>query len=96
MMGYPYKFLSLDSLKSQLNIAMSEEFLEFHFMATQTIMAALTNNPMMLGMILWSFRHLERQNLSIISDDIGRARMVQHFQNGMERNGGMEYSCLRG
>ena len=33
----------------------------------------------MLDTSIRLFRHLEHQNLSIISEDIGRARMVQQF-----------------
>ena len=32
---------------------------------------ALANNPIILGRSIWSFRHLEHQNPSIISDFIG-------------------------
>ena len=47
----------------------------------------LANDPIMLGRSIWLFRHLEHQNLSIISEDIGRARMVQQFgRNGTERS----------
>jgi len=38
------------------------------------------NNLIMWGTLIWLFRHLEHQNLSIISGDIGRARSVQKFQ----------------
>ena len=33
---------------------------------------------------IWLFRYHEHQNLSIISEDIGRVRMVQQFWNGTE------------
>ena len=42
------------------------------------------NNLFMSGTSIRSFRHLEHQNPSIISEDIGRARSVQQFR----RNGG--------
>ena len=42
-------------------------------------MASLANDPIMLGRLIRSFRHLEHQNPSILSDYIGRARMVQQF-----------------
>ena len=44
----------------------------------------------MSGTLTRSFRHLEHQNPSIISGDIGRARSVQQFwrNRGMEQNGG--------
>ena len=34
-------------------------------------MALLVNDPIMLGRLIWLFRHLECQNPSIISDSIG-------------------------
>ena len=54
-------------------------------------MAPLANDALILGRLTWLFRHLEHQNRSIISGDIGRARSVQQFRrNGTEeeRNGG--------
>ena len=56
------------------------------------------NNLIMSGTLIRSFKHLEHQNPSIISWDIGRARRVQQFLNGgnkwngTERRNGMEYS----
>ena len=49
------------------------------FLATKEALALLANDPIMLGRSIFLFRHLECQNLSIISDSIGRARIVQHF-----------------
>ena len=50
-------------------------------------MAPPANNLIMWGALIWSFRHLEHQNPSFISGDIGQgARSVQQFQ----RNGGTE------
>ena len=43
-------------------------------------MAPLANDPIMSGRLILSFKHREHQNPSIISEDIGRARMVQQFQ----------------
>ena len=43
-------------------------------------MAPPQNDPMMSGTSIQLFRLLEHQNLSIISEDIGRARMVQQFR----------------
>ena len=40
----------------------------------------LTNDHIMSARSIWSFRHLEHQDPSIISDSIGRARMEQQFQ----------------
>ena len=43
------------------------------------------NAPIMSGRVIRSFRDLKHQNPSIISDSIGRARMVQQFRNrGLE------------
>ena len=68
------------------------------FLATREVVVPLANVPIMLGTLIWAFTHLEHQNPSIISEDIGRARMVQQFRrrrrNGMEeerrRNGGVQ------
>ena len=56
------------------------------FLATREAVAPLANDPIMSGRSIWLFRHLERQNPSIISDSIGRARMVQQFRRS--HNGG--------
>ena len=55
-------------------------------MATKEALAPLANVPIMLGRSIRLFRHLECQNPSIISGDIGKARSGQQFH----RNGGME------
>ena len=39
-------------------------------------MAPLANDPIMSRRLIRSFRHLEYQNPSIISDSIGRVRMA--------------------
>ena len=70
------------------------------FFDYQDEVAPLANDSIMSWRSIWSFRHLECQNPSIISEDIGRARMVQQFWNGGTeeegKNGGRtEYSCLR-
>ena len=44
-----------------------------------------TNNLIMLGTLLQSFRHLEQQNPSIISDFIVGASMVQTFRRSWIR-----------
>ena len=55
--------------------------------------ALLANDVIMSGTSIRLFRHLEHQNPSIISKDIGRAKSVQQFQR--RRNGGTEeHSCL--
>ena len=47
----------------------------------------LENDPIMSGRLIRLFRHLERQNLSLISDSEGRARMVQQFwRNGLKQS----------
>ena len=55
-------------------------------------MALLAHDFIMSVTFIRSFGQLENQNLSIILEDIGRARMVQQFQNGTEEQngGGME------
>ena len=55
----------------------------------------LANYCIMLFISTWLFRHLEHQNLSVISGDIGRARSVQQFWNGRtERKNGTERSTV--
>ena len=46
------------------------------FLATRELVVPLAYDPIISGSLIRSFRHLEHQNLSIISKDIGRARMV--------------------
>ena len=43
------------------------------FLATMEAVALLANDPIILGTSIRSFRHIEHQNPSIISGDIGRA-----------------------
>ena len=45
------------------------------------VMASLENDPILSGRSIQSFRHLELQNPSIISDFRHRSRMVQEFQS---------------
>ena len=54
------------------------------FLATMEAVAPPENNLIMSGTSRRSFRHLKHQNPSIISEDIGRARMVQQFGNRTE------------
>ena len=44
------------------------------FLATKEALVPLANVPIMSGRSIRSFRHLEHQNPSIISGDIGRAK----------------------
>ena len=61
------------------------EYFLVTFLATSEVLVPLANDPIMLGSLIWSFRHLEHQYPSIISDSIDRARMVQQFwSNGIE------------
>ena len=62
------------------------------FFTTRGVVAPPENDLIMSGTLIRSFRHLEHQNPSIISEDIGRASGVQQFR----RNGGTEHNCLRG
>ena len=48
----------------------------------------------MWGRSIQSFRHLELQNQFIISDSIGRARMVQQFWIGGRAGGGVQCYVL--
>ena len=52
----------------------------------------------MLGTLIQSFRHLEQQNPSSISEDIGRATILYQFWRigGVGGVVGSEYSWLRG
>ena len=54
-------------------------------LATMEALAPLANDPIMSGRSIWSFKHLIHQNPSIISDSIGKARMVQQFQRRRSR-----------
>ena len=51
------------------------------FLTTIEVVAPLENDPILLGRSIWSFRHLELQNPSIILDFKHRSRMVQEFRN---------------
>ena len=52
----------------------------------------LANDPIMSERSIRAFRHLEYQNPSIISDSIGRARMVQQLRiRGMR----LDWKCPR-
>ena len=50
----------------------------------------------MSGTSQWSFRHLKHQNPSIISDSLGRARMVQQLLIRGGGGGGLKYSSIGG
>ena len=60
------------------------------FLATMEAVALLANDLIMSGTSIRSFRHLEHQNPSIISEDIGRAKSVQQFRRRRKRGGGTE------
>ena len=45
----------------------------------------LAKDPIMSGISIRSFRHLEHQNPSIISEDICQARIVQQFRSSRIR-----------
>ena len=47
------------------------------FLATREVVALLANDLIISGTLIWLLRHLEHQNLSIISDYIDIKRMVQ-------------------
>ena len=60
-------------------ISTIEEIFLVYFLATKEALALLANDPIMSGRLIRSFRHLECQNPSIISDSIG-------IPNGGEKN----------
>ena len=66
------------------------------FLATMEAVAPLANDPIMVERLILSFRDLEHQNPSIISDSIDRGRMWEHFQNKAtdERKIRTEYSSI--
>ena len=49
-------------------------------LATKEALAPLAHGPIIWGRLIQSFRHLECQNLSIISDSIGSPRWLQKMQ----------------
>ena len=55
------------------------EYFFVHFLATREAVVPFANDPIMSVIFISSFRHLEHQNLSIISDSIGRVRILQQF-----------------
>ena len=50
------------------------------------MVAPLKNDPILSGRSIWSFRHLELQNPSIISDFRHRARLVQEKVRSSSRS----------
>ena len=50
-------------------------------LVTRELVAPLENDPIMSGRLIWSFRHLEHQNPSIISDSIDSARCGKIFSS---------------
>ena len=82
---------SFRHLKHQ-NLSTSDDFIYSSgiiflvpLLATMEAVAPLANDPIMSGRSIRSFRHLEHQNPSIISESIGRDRMVQQFWNRRRR-----------
>ena len=55
---------------------MFEKFSLVPFLAIIEVMALLANNLSKLDRLIWSFRYLEHQNWYIVSDSIGRYRML--------------------
>ena len=49
----------------------------FPFMATWEVLAPLTNDPIMSGRLIWSFRHFEHNSPSIISERAERTGGAQ-------------------
>ena len=81
-------YSSLQSYKIEIgNLSFLDDFIHnsgiiflVPFLATKETLAPPENNLIMSGTSKQSFRHLEHQNPSIISEDIGRARSMQQFQ----------------
>ena len=59
-------------------------------------MAPPANNLIMLGTSIRSFRHLECQNPSIISESIGIPNESKKMEKKVRRNGTESYSYRRG
>ena len=59
------------------------------FLATMEAVALLANDLIMSGTSIRSFRHLEHQNPSIISEDIGRARQRATIPERRSQIGGV-------
>ena len=68
-----------------------DEYFLVPFLATKETLAPLANDPILLGRSIWSFRHLDCQNPSIISDSIDRRRGWEEIQRN---GGGTEYIVL--
>ena len=63
------------------------------FLATMEAVAPLANDPIMLGRPIRSFRDLEHQNPSIISDSIDSARCGQIFSSNFGHQGVSGATC---
>ena len=62
-------------------------------LATRELVAPLASDPIMLGRSIRSFRDLEHQNPSIISDSIDSARCGQIFSSNFGHQGVSGATC---
>ena len=62
--------------------------------ANRELVVLFASDPNMSGRSIQLFRHLERQNLSIISYSIGRVRWFNNSRGRREARAGAEYSSM--
>ena len=60
------------------------------FLTTREAVVPLANNPIMLRKLIQSFRHLEHQNLFIISNSISITIVQQFRKKEMDQNRGVQ------
>merc|ERR1711867_60598 len=76
------QILPLNSAKSRSKLCEYSIFLQgclVQIFTTRGVVAPPTNNLIMSGTLIRSFRHLEHKNPSIISGDIGRASWMYNL-----------------
>ena len=64
------------------------------YLATKEVLVPVANDPIMSERSIRSFRHIECQNLSIISDSIDSRRGLQQFWNGRTKRQS-KIGCIR-
>ena len=85
---------TLDTSRSQNDLgAKWLRLVQVPFLATREAVAPLANDPFMLGRPIRSFRDLEHQNWSIISDSIDSARCGQIFSSNFGHQGVSGATC---
>ena len=86
----------LDTLNIKIRLQTAEIIFQFNLLFQNRTLALLANNPIMQKRLIWSFRNLKYQNMSIILDSISRARMMQQFRiRGGKVRRLEEYICLQ-